>query len=114
MSRPGLAPASVHTVGKAAASRVVVMHGQRKLLQVLSTMQSPCSLACRLDRRDQQGNQQTDESDDHQQLDQRESPLVGAASIPARHYMLAMCVSAVREPGVPTVTRLRSIVNVCP
>ena len=49
------------------------MHGQADLLQVVGALHATRGLACRLDRRQQQGDQQSDDGDHHQQLDEREA-----------------------------------------
>ncbi len=52
--------------------RVVIVHRQRDLLDVVLALQVPRRLPRRLHRRQQQGNQSADDGDDHQKLDERE------------------------------------------
>jgi hypothetical protein len=59
---------------------VVVVEGEADLLQVVDAPGPPRRLARRLDGGQQQGDQDGDDRDDHQQLDQREAPVVASRS----------------------------------
>src|SRR5262245_2598004 len=52
---------------------VVVVNRESQLLEVVLTLDSSCRLASCLDGRQEQRNQNTDDRNDDQQLDQRES-----------------------------------------
>ena len=54
----------------------IVVQSQPKLLHVVLTAATPGGLPCLLDRRQQQGNQNGDDGNDHQQLNQRETPFL--------------------------------------
>jgi len=49
------------------------VQGQADLLEVVDALRPPGRLACGLDRRQQQRDQDGDDGDDHQQLDQGEA-----------------------------------------
>jgi hypothetical protein len=54
---------------------MVVLKSQTNLLQVVNALRSPRRLARRLNRRQQQGHQNPDNGNDHQQLNQGETPM---------------------------------------
>jgi len=59
---------------------VVVVQRKPELLHVVDALRAASGLASRLNRRQQQGDQNRDDGDHDQQLDQRESPTRAAAS----------------------------------
>ena len=64
---------AVDPAGREAADGVVVVvHGQADLLQVVDALRPAGGLPRRLDRREQEGDQDRDDGDDDEQLDQRE------------------------------------------
>jgi hypothetical protein len=52
---------------------VIIVPGERDLLQIVAALGSPCRLACRLHGWQQERNQDCDNRDDGQKLDQRET-----------------------------------------
>ena len=59
--------------GRSAARLLVVVHRQADLLEVIGALNAAARLARRLHGRQEQGDQDRDDGDDHQQLDQCES-----------------------------------------
>lgn len=55
-------------------SIMISMKGDADLTQVASALTAPRRLARRLDRRYQQPGKETDDADDHEDFDQRQSP----------------------------------------
>jgi hypothetical protein len=52
----------------------VVVDGQGELFQIIPTLGLATGLACRLNCRQQEGNKNADDGDNHQQLDEGKSP----------------------------------------
>jgi hypothetical protein len=52
---------------------VVVVHPQGKLLEIVAALQPSCGLACRLNRRQQQGDQDADDRNHDQKLNKCET-----------------------------------------
>ena len=66
--RPEHLPFPDHARRKAADRRVVALHGEAQLLQVVGTLHPPRGFPRRLHRRQEQRNQDADDRDDGQQL----------------------------------------------
>ena len=60
----------VRAVGQGAVGRVVVVQCQPDLLEVVAALHAPRRLPRRLHRRQQQGDENANDGDDHKQLDQ--------------------------------------------
>ena len=66
--------------GNCADGRVIVVQRQAELLHVVDALRSAGGFTSRLDRRQQQRDQDGDDGDDHQQFDQGETQTRTAAS----------------------------------
>src|SRR5262249_17948355 len=81
--------------GKRPQSVVVVVDGQAQLLEVVLTADAVGRFAYLLHRREQQPDQEANDSDDHQQLDQRES--TGRTTVSAVHALSPIGAGAGNE-----------------
>ena len=52
---------------------MIIVAGEPELPNLVDALRPPCCLTCRLDRRQQQSDQDTNDGDYHQQLDQCKS-----------------------------------------
>lgn len=55
-------------------SALVVLRGEGQLLEVARALDASCRLAGLLDRREKEGDEDTDNGDHHQEFDERERP----------------------------------------
>ena len=86
--------------------RMVVLQGQRDVLQVALAFCAAGRLASRLDRREQEGNQNTNDRNDDQQLDERVKPLPSFAKTRLQlgepEQLLIHCLPVTRWHGEAT------------
>ena len=74
------------TVGGITSGGVgVVIDRQGELLQVVLALNLASRLACRLNGRQQQGNENADDGDDHQQFNESETPSAAAMGDDLEH-----------------------------
>jgi hypothetical protein len=66
--------------GEVAVGTDVIQEGESYLPQVIRTLGPPCRLPGCLNGGQQQGDKNSDNRDHHQQLDERESALIGSHS----------------------------------
>src|SRR5207244_10622833 len=77
-----LHPRSLQVGGrKDLLNALVVVQGDPDLFKVVDALGAPSRFACRLDGRQQKGDEDADDRDDHEQLDEREPKLMFAAEM---------------------------------